>query len=494
MSPHTLGIYFSDVFDVSPEVIDEYGAFNISLINDLPLFVDPFLLFNSDKPEYQQLHEQMIRYVRFLRDKAVEGAVNDGLLEAWFTFREVKQNWLGFSKSGNSGSGLGRDFARALRANLHSVFSSFGNENITKGSHLEKLCLIRGGVGRDNISDFCTTLVKQHLLEYTQTFARQQIHPKLRKEFIVEKVVFNYETQSWHRGRYELPAYGRDFVILTPKDILTRDETWINRPDLINQFDEITASLPDESLRALVNNHFLRQLTRDAKEKDRREAKANTVQHFPELIEHYIRKKEDEGDKAESISNEKVRETEELFGQQVRELVVLLRHNTEFYDRVGDTYTEARKRVLFLKDVIENKDGYRLFYLKGKPVRKEQDLQILYRLTSFATPSDVNREVNNGRGPVDFKVSRGRRDAVLVECKLASNSKLKSNLQNQVEVYQKANDAPEPRAIKVILFFSADEEARVLRILDELKLRESQDLILIDARNDNKPSGSNVVQ
>ncbi|MFZ1400574.1 MAG: hypothetical protein WAS33_26975, partial [Candidatus Promineifilaceae bacterium] len=35
-----LNIYFSDFFQVSPEKISEYGAFNISLINDLPLLID----------------------------------------------------------------------------------------------------------------------------------------------------------------------------------------------------------------------------------------------------------------------------------------------------------------------------------------------------------------------------------------------------------------------------------------------------------------------
>ncbi len=41
-------IYFTDFFKVTPEVLEEYGAFNISLINDLPLFIDPFLLFNPN--------------------------------------------------------------------------------------------------------------------------------------------------------------------------------------------------------------------------------------------------------------------------------------------------------------------------------------------------------------------------------------------------------------------------------------------------------------
>src|SRR5579863_1656739 len=96
-------IYFNDVFEVEPNELEDYGAFNISLINDLPLFVDPFLLFNSKKPEYRTLHDEMIRYLRFLRDKALAGAVEDGLMEHWFTFHEVKQNWLGFSKVGNTG-------------------------------------------------------------------------------------------------------------------------------------------------------------------------------------------------------------------------------------------------------------------------------------------------------------------------------------------------------------------------------------------------------
>lgn len=48
-----MDIYFSDYFRISPDAIDEYGAFNVSLVADLPLFIDPFLLFNSKKPEYQ---------------------------------------------------------------------------------------------------------------------------------------------------------------------------------------------------------------------------------------------------------------------------------------------------------------------------------------------------------------------------------------------------------------------------------------------------------
>jgi hypothetical protein len=159
-----VNVHFSDFFGIDPALLEAHGAFNISLINDLPLFIDPFLIFNSDKSEYQELHNNIIRYLMFLRDKSLGGGVSAGLLRAWFHFGEVKQNWLGYSQVGNSGSGLGVKFATALYQNLGSIFANFGNERITKGSHLEKVCLVSDGVGRDNISDFTTNLIKEYLL------------------------------------------------------------------------------------------------------------------------------------------------------------------------------------------------------------------------------------------------------------------------------------------------------------------------------------------
>lgn len=162
----------------------------------------------------------------------------------------------------------------------------------------------------------------------------------------------------------------------------------------------------------------------------------------------------------------------------------------EWYQPIPDAYEEAKKRLNFLKHVIEEQDGYRLFYYKGQPIQREADLQIIYRLVWFGSPLDVNREVNNGRGPVDYKVSYGEKNSTLVEFKLASNTKLKNNLANQIDAYKSASNTK--RAIKVILFFSLKEEQKVISILNELKIIGSKDIILIDARNDNKPSASNI--
>ena len=100
----------------------------------------------------------------------------------------------------------------------------------------------------------------------------------------------------------------------------------------------------------------------------------------------------------------------------------------------------------------------------------------------------MNREVNNGRGPVDYKISKGSKDKTVVEFKLASNSHLKRNLLKQVEIYEKANDTN--NSIKVILFFNQEEEMRVHRILKEIGMTGDKSIVLIDAGWDNKPSAS----
>ena len=368
-------IYFSEYFDLDAAVLHGYGAFNISLVNDLPLFIDPFLLFNSAKPEYQALHEDIIKYVRFLRDKARAGSLSPGLLKAWYTFPEVKQTWLGFSLFGNFGTGLGRDFAEALNRNLNKIFSGFDEDDkgISKGSHLEKLCLVDSGVGRDNISDFTTNLIKGYLLRYTEDFAKTYLRPDQRKRISVDKVKFNYATEKWETGSFELPYIGGDHVILTPRDVLTKDDTWINRDDLLGNLDDIANAVSDDQLRAEISNYLSRKLDEAAGEKEptkkqRREALASALQEFPALLDYYIRWKENQGDQAEKRSAERVTESEELFIQGVQNVVDKLA-DAGFYDVTPDTLDETRRRVAFFKNVIENQDGYRWFTTKdGKKV------------------------------------------------------------------------------------------------------------------------------
>lgn len=488
-----MNLYFSDVFGVKPKTLARYGAFDISLVSDLPLFVDPFLIFNSRKRKYRELHRGIVRYLKFLYRQAKPQTLPPGLIASWYRFPEITENWLGFSETGNQGRGLGPKFAEALHSNLGVLFRGTHSSKITKDVHLEKLCLISDRVGRDNVSDFTTNLIHAFLCEYTSMFARKYVDKSQRRKIPVRKAKFNYRTQTWESRIYDLPVHNGHHVLLTPKDILTKEDTWINRGDLFDEFDRLPDSIPNEQLRAQVSNYFRqllpkRKRKRKPKKADRDNAIQATLRQFPELIDYYIRSKEDRGPEAKRVSDTRVAVSEQIYIDQIRQLRHLLETTTSFYAAEADSYAAARARALFLKDVIENKGGHKLFYVKGKPIEREADLQIIYRFTWFGTSFDVGREANDGRGPVDYKVTKGASDKSLVEMKLASNSSLKRNLERQTKIYEKASDAQ--RSIRLIMCFTAAEQAKVKGILRRLKLEGDDSVVMIDARRDNKPSGS----
>jgi hypothetical protein len=253
-------VYFSDFFNISEETVQKFGAFNISLINDLPLFIDPFLLFGNDKEEYQKLHENIISYLVFLKGKAATGAMTTAQIKAWYCFPEVKQNWLGYSLFGNGGSGLGEDFGTALSSSMHIVFRDLTHETITTTSHLEKAGLFSIGVGRDNISDFTCNLIKSYLLEYSQLFANTYLNENQKRKLTIKKSYFDYYLERWMPKEFILPYYSSDYVILTPRDILTKDDNWINNHDLIGDFESICSSIPNEQLREEIHNYLQKRI------------------------------------------------------------------------------------------------------------------------------------------------------------------------------------------------------------------------------------------
>lgn len=223
-------MFFSEKFNVGSELIETYGAVDISLICDVPLFVDPMLIFNSNKPEYKSLHEEIIKFFHFLYKKAEKG-ITKKEIGAWFNFKEVPNNWLGYSLEGNKGLALGQKYAEFLYNNIAFAINTNG---LTQSGHIEKIMLLYEGSGKDKISDLTVNLIKGYLCEYTEKFAMEYIDSKYLKRVPVEKAYFNYETESFVSKEYTLPyIYNEkgkiEYVLLTPYDILREDEPAINR-------------------------------------------------------------------------------------------------------------------------------------------------------------------------------------------------------------------------------------------------------------------------
>lgn len=456
-------IYFSDFFNVDNDIIDKYGAFNPSLLNDLPLFVDPFLLYSNDNAEIKELHYKVISYVGFLKEKSISDDIDNRKLKDWFFFPEVKQNWFGYSEVENGGSGLGKKFANSLNENLHTIFGNFGSENISIDSHLEKLCLINEGVGRDAISDFTTNLIKDYLLEYTQKFALDNIDKSLLKEFPIKNASFDYDKEIWIDKTYTLPNYNGDFVLLTPKSILTKDNTWINKKDLCANYDGVIDSIPNEELRSRFVNEVLRLIPEDDNtKKSRNKAISETILKYPEYIDYFIKHKVKHGNEAKINSLNKVNQTADLFVKNISYLYDELK-KTEFYDIKLTGSKELRMKISLLKDLIENKSGSKFLYINECGITREKEFGIFIKML-FMANGDFN--FNNVKNIINFK--------------LASNNKLKDALVLKFKNEQYLSD--DKKQIMPIICYKDSDFVRVQKLIAEAKLKVDDFLFTIDAR------------
>ena len=101
----------------------------------------------------------------------------------------------------------------------------------------------------------------------------------------------------------------------------------------------------------------------------------------------------------------------------------------EFFDKILDFAD-------YYREFIELRSGYKLLWNETKTLpRSEEDVQLLFKgiLDEHcrANNIDFTREVNQAMGPVDFRFSSGYTNRVLLEAKLAKNTKFWNGLKKK---------------------------------------------------------------
>ena len=154
----------------------------------------------------------------------------------------------------------------------------------------------------------------------------------------------------------------------------------------------------------------------------------------------------------------------------------------------------------YYKEFVELRSGYKLLWNETKTApRSEEDVQLLFKgiLDEHcrANNIDFTREVNQGMGPVDFRFSSGYQKRVLLEAKLAKNSKFWNGLKQQLPQYMKIDSCK--LGIFLVVVFSDKDIKRVNDIQDIAKETEKAHgvqikVIVVDARVDNKESASKL--
>jgi hypothetical protein len=193
---------------------------------DLPLGIDPFLLYKSRDPALRALHGTLVGAFNSGIAAVARGDMEDA--ERRFDFPEVSEIGLGYTRVGKRGSGVGT----VLRGLILDTLTH--SPGLLEGGvrHIEEMQLLSAGIGADRVSDIAANVLKRFLVEYTQRQCAMWGVPI--QPGVALAHVYDPETGEWEDGFYDLPVSPIDgaAILLVPRRVV-RTLPWINYDDFV---------------------------------------------------------------------------------------------------------------------------------------------------------------------------------------------------------------------------------------------------------------------
>lgn len=466
---------------------EEETWFDPNLKWDTPLFVDPILVFKNDLSEFANINQKIKSFfdIVFKEVALVKGKSQKEWRKALMllSFRETSETCLGYTNFGQSGSGIGADFALKI---FHSMvdFIDWGLEEFSE--YLSPFELFGEGIGPDRISDMLSNIIKQDLIKYTQEICKKRKIPL--KKFPITNISFD-KNLGWTHGKVllpENPIYHKP-IILVPKDFL-RSES-----NEIKDFVDYLLHLENDDLRRQISS----LITENISKENLRKVVAENKDFFKDLLKEYL----DELKKVRDPYD--VRNDPSMLGE-FKEILEKIKDKLPKFDDLGKSKeslkTYVEKIIAQFKRFVESKEGYYLLFNDdGKP-RGERACQTFFwgiadTMCKQGKGPDVSPESKTGKGLIDFKFSEGYDNKILVEIKRASNPKLYSGLTNQLPTYLESEDVD--LGYYLVIKQEGGDNVKSLKLVDKYnKLPEDKkekiEINIVDAYQGDKKSASKL--
>ena len=276
------------------------------LEKDVPLAIDPFLLYKSKNQEFKLLHFKLLEVFNEGIRRFASGDKKS--TNEIINFPEVKEIGLGYGKNTKRGSGLGGYLNQLLIDTLGS-----SPELLKRGvKHIEEMQLLSLGIGPDRISDISANILKGYLVNYTQKQCDLWEIP-LKSNVPLEHLL-DHESYEWYDGYFDLPVnQNNEPILLAPRWIL-RTLPWINFDDYLKaEFSMFLRAKATKSRLKLANS---KEFTKDKV--------VNISRKEIERIDKYIVKKERDSHNALpielNISSQKVSQLGKSFIQSLKKI------------------------------------------------------------------------------------------------------------------------------------------------------------------------------
>jgi hypothetical protein len=426
-------VRFTEAFGIARVTEDDW--FDPHLTVDTKLFIDPLLLLEAGGT-WAEAHDELIAHfvhcyglvAKATSSKSVSAQAARRLL----TFPEPFELGLGYTAVGTRGSGAGDRFAARMADGIAVAIAA----GLAQPEHIEEIGILNEGIGADRISDATANVIKGRLIAYTQEVARRHDVPLAMHK--VRHVQVSLDAARWHDEEVDLPtnpATGRP-IILVPDFILGELPT-LNADDWFDSHfnDDIRLSL-NLKVGQAVSKSSIVAFARQRPERVREWAHAQTSREDlmsydfgadPLGVVQWDR--EPARFAAEHPLPTRVVATTKDLAELVAEVVDRFRH------------------------FIEEQRGWSLLWNDDGSEKPEEAIQLLF--LGLAQPYlrqfdvELDREVELGRGPVDFKASSGTSARLLIEVKKLHNGKFWNGLRHQLPSYMNSDGASEGWLIAV---------------------------------------------
>jgi hypothetical protein len=210
-------------------VTQEEVDFAIPFIDeDIPLYVDPFLLWKSPSMQDNSLHTSITNSFNHLGYLLKQGRNKDAE-EILIRASECSEVGLGNSKT-KEGKRIGENIAQ----NILQQFSNVPQLNNSGFVHFEEIQLLVDNVSKDRVSDIACNFMLSFLIDFTIEQCEKYGIP-------IKKVrlqnVYNIKKNKFEEEETDLPVNPTNNVpiIFTPKRWL-RHIPWINTDDYFNSY------------------------------------------------------------------------------------------------------------------------------------------------------------------------------------------------------------------------------------------------------------------
>jgi hypothetical protein len=372
------------------------------LDEDIPLYVDPFLLWKSPSQQDQALHTSLINafnHLNFLLKKGDKGqAIRDLVLAS-----ECAEVGLGYSRK-RQGARIGEKKAIEILS-LFETIPEYGEHGF---QHFEEIQLYIDGISKDRVSDICCSFLKSFLIDFTIDQCEALGIPL---EEVSLSSVYDYQSYSFlpeDRVHLSVNPVSKEPIIFVPKRWL-RFTPWINFDEYFRDYcprDEIfNPGEPEDRVKVLTynrHNYGLVQNYIKAKIRAQRDCKADLL--FQQIPVTSAKRKLSEIQKLPTgRSNKADRRYEDLVSQLLASLLypdldfAEVQSRTDSGTLIRDLIFYNNKSVDFLEEIYTDY-GNRQLVMELKNVRAIEREHV----------NQLNRYLATGLGNFGVLVTRNR--------------------------------------------------------------------------------------